>query len=91
MENFPQVAALQNMFNLILYGTIGFLGPSIMMFHNLDALQDQFTATVDSVDTYDFIVGKYKFAPWKWSSISKVNAYVAQKYEIETALYVVLK
>lgn len=49
------------MFSLILYGAIGFLGPSIMVFSTLDSFQDQFTSRTDSVDTYDFIVGEYQF------------------------------
>jgi hypothetical protein len=55
----PQVAALQNMFSVLLYGAIGFLGPSIVMFRNLDSLQDQFTSpNLDNSETFDFIVGK---------------------------------
>ncbi len=53
----PQVAALQNMFSLILYGAFGFLAPSIVMWSNLDSLQDQFTSPSEQVDSYDFIVG----------------------------------
>lgn len=53
----PQVVALQNMFSVLLYGALGFLGPSIMMFKNFDALQDQFTAP-ENGDTFDFIIGK---------------------------------
>jgi hypothetical protein len=55
----PQVAALQNMFSVLLYGAIGFLGPSIIAFRNLDSLQDQFTSpNFDNSETFDFIVGK---------------------------------
>lgn len=59
MEPQPQIQVLQSLFSMLLYGAIGFLGPAVMMFHHMDAMQDQLTKGFESTESYDFIVGQW--------------------------------
>jgi len=65
MDNFLGVGgaglpALQSMFATVLYGAIGLIGPSVILFTNLDAAHDRLKMSYfDNEDTFDFIVGKF--------------------------------